>query len=130
MAKKPPAAPARRIKRAGRQKQHVPPLQWWRGEAKPSYDTVALRKALRRLSVLAYPDAPAAIAGDEAVAVRIGLHVSTDASAPAWLVDWAGSLLLLATLNGSLTAAVVLIHLRRGARGARAATARRRRRAS
>ncbi|MCW5691650.1 MAG: hypothetical protein KIT48_04735 [Pseudolabrys sp.] len=127
MAKKRSTAPARPMKRAAPRKQNVSPLQWWRGDDHASYDTVALREALRQIWVLAYPDAPAAIAGDEAVAVRIGLHVYADAGAPAWLVDWAGSLLLLATLNGSLTAAVVLIHLRRGARGARAATARRRR---
>lgn len=127
MAKKSSVTPARAMKRAGFSKQNIPPLQWWRGYDQAFYDTVALRKALRQLSVLAYPDAPAAMAGDEVVAVRIGLHVYADAGAPAWLVDWVGSLLLLATLDGSLTAAVVLIHLRRRARASGTATARHRR---
>jgi hypothetical protein len=113
MTKKPSAPPARAMKRASTRKHDASPLQWWRGDDNASYDTVALRKALRQIWVLAYPDAPAAIAGDEAVAIRIGLHVYAKADAPAWLVDWTGSLLLLATLNGSLSAATVLIHLRR-----------------
>jgi len=124
MTKKRSAPPARAIKRASTRKHDVSPLQWWRGDDNASYDTVALRKALRQIWVLAYPDAPAAIAGDEAVAIRIGLHVYAKADAPAWLVDWAGSLLLLATLNGSLTAATVLIHLRRRVRATKAAAKR------
>ncbi|MBS0535237.1 MAG: hypothetical protein JSR72_14360 [Proteobacteria bacterium] len=119
MTKK-PSAPARATKRGSTHKQNVPPLQWWRWDDNASYDTVTLRKALRQIWVLAYPDAPAAIAGDEAVAIRIGLHVYAKADAPAWLLDWTGSLLLLATLDGSLTAATVLIHLRRRVRASKA----------
>lgn len=126
MTKKPSAPPARAFKRAATRKQNVPPLQWWRGDDNASYDTVALRKALRQIWVLAYPDAPAAIAGDEAIAIRIGLHVYAKADAPVWLVDWTGSLLLLATLDGSLTAATVLIHLRRRTRATKATVKRRR----
>lgn len=126
MTKKPSATLARAMKRASTRKQDVSPLQWWRGDDNASHDTVALRKALRQIWVLAYPDAPAAIAGDEAVAIRIGLHVYANADAPAWLVDWAGSLLLVATLNGSLTATTVLIHLRRRARATKATAKRRR----
>lgn len=117
MTKKPSAPPARAMKRATR-KHDASPLQWWRGDDNSAYDTVTLRKALRQIWVLAYPDAPAAIAGDEAIAIRIGLHVYAKADAPSWLVDWTGSLLLLATLDGSLTAATVLIHLRRRVRAA------------
>ncbi len=120
------SAPARTVKRTSTRKQNVPPLQWWLGDDHGSYDTVALRKALRQIWVLAYPDAPAAIAGDEAIAIRIGLHVYAKADAPAWLVDWTGSLLLLATLDGSLTAATVLIHLRRRVRASKTAAKRRR----
>lgn len=123
MTKKPPA---RAMKPASTRKRCVSPLQWWLGDDNSTYDTVALRKALRQIWVLAYPDAPAAIAGDEAIAIRIGLHVYAKADAPAWLVDWTGSLLLLATLDGSLTAATVLIHLRRRARATKAAAKRRR----
>ena len=121
---KPSPIPARAIARAHLSQHAVPPLQWWRGDDATSYDTSALRMALRRVSVLAYPDAYAAIAGDEVVAVRIALHVARQADAPAWLIDWAGSLLLLSTLRGSLTAAVVLVHLRHRARATRAAAVR------
>jgi len=119
MTKK-PSAPTRAVRRTSTRKQNLPTLQWWRGNDNASYDTVELRKALRQIWVLAYPDAPAAIAGDEAIAIRIGLHVYAKADAPAWLVDWTGSLLLLATLDGSLTAATVLIHLRRRVRASKA----------
>ena len=125
MTKK-PSAPTRAVRRTSTRKQNAPPLQWWRGNDNASYDTVELRKALRQIWVLAYPDAPAAIAGDEAIAIRIGLHVYAKADAPAWLIDWTGSLLLLATLDGSLTAATVLIHLRRRVRATKAAAKRRR----
>ena len=125
MTKK-PSTPARAMKRVSPRNQSLPPLRWWRGDDNASYDTVALRKALRQIWVLAYPDAPAAIAGDEAIAIRIGLHVYAKADAPAWLVDWTGSLLLLATLNGSLTAATVLIHLRRRVRATKPTVKRRR----
>jgi hypothetical protein len=119
MTKK-PSAPTRAVRRTSTRKHDASPLQWWRGNDNASYDTVELRKALRQIWVLAYPDAPAAIAGDEAIAIRIGLHVYAKADAPAWLVDWTGSLLLLATLDGSLTAATVLIHLRRRVRASKA----------
>ena len=125
MTKK-PSAPTRAVRRTSTRKQNLPTLQWWRGNDNASYDTVELRKALRQIWVLAYPDAPAAIAGDEAIAIRIGLHVYAKADAPAWLIDWTGSLLLLATLDGSLTAATVLIHLRRRVRATKAAAKRRR----
>ena len=46
------SAPARTVKRTSTRKQNVPPLQWWLGDDHGSYDTVALRKALRQIWVL------------------------------------------------------------------------------
>lgn len=122
---KPSPVPARMTARAPLSQHDLPPLQWWRGASPCDNDVaiITLRTALARVSVLAFPDTHAAMAGDDAVAVRIALHVCTQADAPAWLIDWAGSLLLFCTLKGSLTAAIVLVHLRRRAAVAAAALA-------
>jgi hypothetical protein len=89
-------------------------LDWWRGE--PRLDPIAvatLRTTLDRLHLLLFPQWPAAVRGDAAAAVSIGLYVVADPTSPLWLVDCTGSALLLSAQDGSDEAARVLGHLRR-----------------
>jgi hypothetical protein len=90
------------------------PLHWWRGEQPLDPVAVAtLRTTLDRLHLLLFPQWPAAVRGDTAAAVAIGLYVVADPTSPVWLVDCTGSALLLCAHEGSDDAACVLAHLRR-----------------
>jgi hypothetical protein len=101
-----------------RGRQHaLPPLQWWRGKQAPDLPQevaiAELRTALARIAVLDLTDQRAAVEGDDVAAVRIALRIANKSDVPRWLLDWAAAALLLSTMQGSLAAAVTLVHLRR-----------------
>jgi hypothetical protein len=89
----------------------IPPLQWWRGKLQPRLDAAAiaeLRAALSKLHLLAHPGWPAAIAEDASAAIRIAISTSRESASPQWLIDCAGSVLLLCADSGSAAAASCL----------------------
>jgi hypothetical protein len=108
--------PTKRRSVAGRRAQHwTGPLQWWRADRCHRLDAAAvveLRSALSKLHLFAHPTWPAAIAGDASAVVRIAMTIRYDLTSPTWLIDCGGSLALLATVEGSETAAAVLRHFR------------------
>jgi hypothetical protein len=91
------------------------PLQWWREDPCPRLDAASvaeLRTALSRLHLLAHPTWPEAIGGDVSAVVRVAMTIRYDMTSPTWLIDCAGSLVLLSAAEGSETATAVLRHLR------------------
>jgi hypothetical protein len=89
----------------------IPPLQWWRGERKLRLDATAsaeLRATLSKLHLLAHPGWPDAVAGDVGAAIRIAVFASREGASPQWLIDCAGSALLLCADGGSAAAACLL----------------------
>jgi hypothetical protein len=108
---------ARAAARAHVRQQALSPLHWWLQEQAPELPQetmiAALRTALTRIALLGLTDHRAAADGNDAAAVRIALRLVNRPDTPTWLLDWAASALLLCTMQGSLAAAVTLVHLRR-----------------
>jgi hypothetical protein len=115
MTKRLPAVTAAAARGTGR-RYDLPPLRWWRGDAPDRLDRSAaaeLRQTLSRIRVPALTNWRAAARGEACVAVRIALGVASHPGAPDWLIDCAGSALLLCALEGSPAAGMVLAYLRR-----------------
>lgn len=91
----------------------VPPLQWWRRLPAPAFTGVhvaTIRRAIAGISIINEPCWPTAVKGNPVAAVGVALRAIKRRRIPSPGFDLVMSALLRCAIEGSTTAALVLVY--------------------